>query len=115
MQLDQGRKADKSSISTPYSAVDLERTLAYIVMARRIDFEPWDADSDIVFSVAPLNHPSSQTDSDGQSQDGMFRILIRGVDGSLVKWEATARFSLSLLAEGYAWKTSNGGRHKAYR
>lgn len=94
--------------------VDLERTLSDIVMARRVDFEPWDASTDIVLSVAPVNH-TAQTVHHTDTSDGKVTIVIRGVDRSTVKSTATSRVRLSLIAPDYAQVMSNGGRHKAYR
>lgn len=83
-------------------------------MARQVDFEPWDASTDIVLSIAPVNH-TVQTVHQTDTSDGKVTIVIRGVDRSTVRSTATSRVKLSHIAQDYAQIVSNGGRHRAYR
>lgn len=113
---DQCSIADEPSISTPFGAVAPESTLANIIMTRRVDFEPWDASSDIVLSVAPANHPSPSALSTGRtSANGKIRIVIRNVDGKSVRCTVTGRARLLRIAEGYAMQVSASEENATYR
>ncbi|EKC98909.1 hypothetical protein A1Q2_06663 [Trichosporon asahii var. asahii CBS 8904] len=103
-------------LRTPFGAVAPESTLANIIMTRRVDFEPWDASSDIVLSVAPANHPSPSALSTGRtSANGKIRIVIRNVDGKSVRCTVTGRARLLRIAEGYAMQVSASEDNATYR
>lgn len=108
--------ADENSISAPFATVGPDHTLADIVMARRVDFGPWDASSDVVLSIAPVNHTSAQDATRGaDTPSDKIRVVIRSADGNSVGCTVTGRARLSRIAEGYAKQVSNGEDDTTYR
>lgn len=86
-------------------------------MARRVDFEPWDASSDIVLSVAPVNHSDSSEadDSPDTQENSKVRIVIRGATGSTACCTVTRRVRVARIAEGYAKQVAGGEQAGSYR
>lgn len=86
-------------------------------MARRVEFEPWDASSDIVLSVYPVNNSDTfeADDSLDPLRNDKTRIVIRGATGSTACCTVTGAARMARIAEGYARQVAGGEQAGSYR